>query len=367
MNCSKFFYLNVFVSALILYGCKPENKENTPDQAESRRLLLTNLADNIIMPHLNKMKSEMAKLGDAIATFEQNPSAENLTAAQNQWVSTYTQWQYVNAFNYGPGERPIFGMMLENVGTWPVNVNVVENRITAGDYQFEDFRRDSRGLLTIEYLLFGPQAFDKFVNGAYAANRLAYLKAVFKHSADWINAANDGWTSYRNTFTSDLGNAVGTPLSMFYNEFVKSFESLKNFKIGVPAGKRAGQTQPEPQRVEGYYSGLSTLFIKTHFIAITNLWKGVGADGVDRFGLDDMLTNVTGGPQLKTQTLQQIDAVNNVNSKLLENVRFSDLINQNTAQVNELFAEYQRMTRFLKSDLSSVLGIMITYSSGDGD
>ena len=309
----------------------------------------------------------MTKLGSAIAAFEQNPTQENLTAAQNQWVSTYTQWQYVNAFNYGPGEKPIFGMLLENVGTWPVNVNVVENRIAAKDYQFEDFRRDSKGLLTIEYLLFGQQAFDKFVNNDDSANRMAFLNEVFKHSADWIKAANDGWASYRNTFTSNLGNAVGSPLSMYYNEFLKSFESIKNFKIGVPAGKRVGQIQPDPQRAEAYYSGKSTLFIKTHFLAITNMWKGIGADGVDRFGIEDMLDNVTGGPQLKTQTLQQIDAVNSANSRLPENVRFSDFITQKPTQVNELFDEYQRLTRFFKSDLSSILGIMITFSSGDGD
>jgi hypothetical protein len=31
------------------------------------------------------------------------------------------------------------------------------------------------------------------------------------------------------------------------------------------------------------------------------------------------------------------------------------------------FDELQRLTRFLKSELSSLLGISITYSSGDGD
>ena len=36
-------------------------------------------------------------------------------------------------------------------------------------------------------------------------------------------------------------------------------------------------------------------------------------------------------------------------------------------QLERLFAELTKHTRFIKSEMSSLLGISITYASGDGD
>jgi uncharacterized protein len=43
------------------------------------------------------------------------------------------------------------------------------------------------------------------------------------------------------------------------------------------------------------------------------------------------------------------------------------LVAQNHPTVDALHTELQKHTRFFKSDMSSLLGIAITFSSGDGD
>jgi hypothetical protein len=45
----------------------------------------------------------------------------------------------------------------------------------------------------------------------------------------------------------------------------------------------------------------------------------------------------------------------------------SELIRSNPQALVALHTEMQKLTRFIKSEMSSLLGISITYSSGDGD
>jgi hypothetical protein len=45
----------------------------------------------------------------------------------------------------------------------------------------------------------------------------------------------------------------------------------------------------------------------------------------------------------------------------------STAISNDFNRVDEVHTELLKLTRFYKSDLSSLIGIAVTYSSGDGD
>lgn len=359
--------LITYVIGLLFLGSCKEDENNSGTGNFDRKLLLENLADNNIIPNWAKLKVKTDSLETAIGIFTQSPTGTTLTNARAAWVSAYLQWQHCNAFTFGPAEKPIMGTVNENLGTWPTNIAVVEERIIKADVNFDDFRRDSRGFLALDYILFAPGALDSFVNSAAAYNRKNFLQKVTANIKTWVDDINTGWAAYRNEFVNNTGKAAGSPTSNLYNEFVKNFEGVKNFKIGLPAGKRAGQTQAEPKLVEGYYSGLSVLFLKEHFKALENIWRGVGTDGQNRTGFDDYLLTVTGGTQLKTETEAQIAAVNLSIQAIATNEVLAALVVSDFARVDSVHTEFQKMTRFFKSDLSSLLGIAITYSSGDGD
>lgn len=354
------------IVTLALTGCKKSTDGDT-DTAYNRQLLLTNFAENIITPRWEKMQLSTDSLAKAITTFKQNPSQANLANCQKKWVSTYTQWQYCNSFNFGPGEKQILGTVNENIGTWPIKVNTVEERVIAGDFNFSDFRRDSRGLLTVEYLLFSNGAVDSFTTSTNTAKRFAFLEGVTKDVKKWVDDNTREWKTYKTTFIENTGKSAGSSTSVLYNEFVKNFEALKNFKIGVPAGKRAGQTQPEPQLTEAFYSGMSIIFFKHNFESVEKMWRGVTESGNDNDGFDNYLLNVVGGEALKNETEKQIIAIKNINNTLDNDTKFSGLITSDAAKVNAVYTEYQKMMRYFKSDLSSLLGTAITFSSGDGD
>ena len=96
-------------------------------------------------------------------------------------------------------------------------------------------------------------------------------------------------------------------------------------------------------------------------------WKGLALDGTSIRGFRSYLETVPGGTDLITQTLAQDASINAALDALSDSESMSELILTDPTRLETLHTECQKMTRFLKSDLSSLLGIAITYSSGDGD
>ncbi|RMG59394.1 MAG: hypothetical protein D6722_22345, partial [Bacteroidetes bacterium] len=114
-----------------------------------------------------------------------------------------------------------------------------------------------------------------------------------------------------------------------------------------------------PGRVEAYFSGQSGALLLAHFEAIVLVWEGAGWAAY--------LETVTGGPELVASTRPQVEAARQALAPLATGASLADRIRQDPASVETAFSELQQLTRFFKSDLSSRLGISITYDSGDGD
>ncbi len=179
-----------------------------------------------------------------------------------------------------------------------------------------------------------------------------------------VNAWNG---AYYTEFIGNKGTDAGSSTSQCYNEFVRSFESAKNFKLGLPLGKRPGQIQAEPQLVEAYYSGKSLECLRLHLTAIENIWYGRSKSGQDGVGFREYLEKVEGGPALIISTETQLAALRTALAAVSDTPALSVQITNANPQLETLYTEFQKMTRYFKSDLSSLLGIAITFSSGDGD
>lgn len=359
------------ISILVLAGaCDRQN--NVDGDRFDRKALLQNFADNLILPAYLHVQTEVFALRVAVQAFEANPNETTLIALQQQWVAAYTQWQYVNAYNFGPaGEAGLNKSLVEEVGTFPVSATKIENALVLGTWNLNDFNRDARGFLAIEYLIFGENQDNAAVLAAFAnsAFRIQYLQELSENIRQRITAVRSEWTAgYAQNFVENAGTDVGSSTAQMYNEFVRSYESLKNFKLGLPLGKRTGQTQSEPLLVEAVYSGQSLPMLKAHFTAIEDIWYGrsssVGQDGI---GFRAYLEAVEGGNALIISTENQIIALKAALNAVPESPALSQQIVGNPAPVEALYIECSKMTRFFKSDLSSLLGIAITFSSSDGD
>lgn len=342
-----------------------EDKSATFD----RTAFLQNMANTIIKPNFAALKTKTDALDLAVQKFAAESNDANLVATQTAWEDAYTIWQHCNAFNFGPAEFPVFGTLNENIGIFPVNTTKIEDNIKNNNLSFDNFFRDTRGFLALDYLLFDLDGNTKVLAkyGTAANIRKQYVKNVSADIKKKVDEVNTGWATYSNTFLANNGTDAGSSTSYLYNEFIKSFESIKNFKVMLPAGKRVGQTKAEPEKVEAYYSGKSVKFLKEHLKAIENIWLGRTIDGKDGVGFEEYLSSVTGGKDLITSTKTQLLAVNTAINTIPTTTRLSQTIEKDLSLVDKAGIELQKQTRFFKSDMSSLLGIAITFSSGDGD
>jgi len=358
------------VGLLLLAGCKGEGTDpEVPDY--DRAPLLTNYADNLIIPAFNKMETEASNYLTRVEAFTANPDPFTLTDLQNAWLPLARIWQKARHYNFGPADNS-FGTLAENIGTWPVDTDLVQIYIEAQDTTLANFDRDTRGIVTLEYLTFGQGSTETIVgyfSGTEGAWARAYLRAVARDVLNQVSTVREQWENgYRDRFVNDLGTSAGSSTSELYNNFVLSYEGLKNFKVAVPLGLRAGQTQVEPGLVEAFYSGNSLELVKLHFEACTNIWEGISnVDGSNGLGFREYLESVTGGPELITGTEEQISNVETALNALDTDTPFSEQVAASTIEAEALSIEMQKMVRFFKSDMSSLLGISITFDSGDGD
>jgi hypothetical protein len=356
------------ISLGIFWACENDSKD--PDNKFDRKAMLENFADNLVKPAFLDLQTQVSTLKMATDNFTQNVNASNLTAAQTAWENAYISWQFANAYNFGPaGEEGTRKGLIEEIGTFPVSSTKIENAITNNNANFNDFNRDARGFLAIEYLLFDLNNDNAKISNDFASqNRKNFLSGAVNNLKSRVDEVVTAFnTTYINEFINNAGTDVGSSTSKFYNEFVRSFESIKNFKLGLPLGRRPGQIQAEPQLVEAYYAGKSVKMIKNHLTAVENIWYGRSKNGTDGIGFKEYLASVEGGNALISSTETQLIAVKNALNAIPETPRLSTQITSNFAIVDNLHTELQKHTRFFKSDMSSILGIAITFSSGDGD
>lgn len=336
----------------------------------NRTLMLTDMADNLIIPAYTQLQTSAEKLEESVSIFANNPSLANLEMAQQDWINLYTDWQWATAFNFGPaGEEGLQKSLTEEIGTFPISESKLELILQSGTFNLNDFNRDARGIFALEFLLFDIGNNQESLVAAMAnENRKNFSLALIQNIRTKVEVVNNAWTgSYKTFFISNNGSDAGSSTSSLFNEFVKSFEGLKNFKVALPLGLRAGQTQTEPTKVEAYYSGQSITGIRQHWLAIKAIWYGTGRNGNEGIGFYEYLKEVAGGEDLIVATEQQLAIVDGKLAGLSTETSFSQQIETNKLPLESLSIELQRQTRYFKSDLSSLLGIAITFASGDGD
>ncbi len=363
----KYSILFVFLFHII-WACT--SNSSTPESTFDRNKMLENYANNLIKPAFVDLQNQITTLKNNADAFVQNANAQNLSNLQNAWENAYTAWQYANAYNIGvASEQGLQKSLWEEVATFPITASKIENAITNNNANFSDFNRDARGFLAVEYLIFSLNDDNTAIlttfNNPNRKNFLTNAIQSIKSRVDNVlNAWNGGFTS---EFVQNNGTDVGSSTSLLYNEFVKSFEQIKNIKVGLPLGKKSTQGQIFPDKVEAYYSGKTLKMLTNHITAIENIWRGKAKNGNVSLGFKDYLANVEGGNALIGATETQITAIKNALNNVATSPRISFQIQNSPTNFDNLYVELQKNVRFFKSDMSSLLGIAITFASGDGD
>ena len=370
-NTMMAFAAFLLLSCAVVTSCKKKNTDPDGNSSFDQKAMLTNYADNLIIPSYQAVAGSINEFQTAVSTFEQNYSVQNLEAIQQKWDVLYTNWMWANGYNFGPaGELGIKKRLIEEVATWPIDTMGVQTKISSLDTSFSDFSRDTRGLLTIEYLIFDAQLSTAQIVAKFQAdaNRVAYLTALANKVQAQLGEVLTQWLNgYRNSFINNTGTSVGSSVSILYNEFVRGYEGIKNFKLGIPLGKKAGQTGTEPNKLEAVFARKSASYLQENLKAVESNWFGKSRGASDGSGWKEYLESATGGENLVSQTLTQQANINQAVASINQSTSLYDQINTASIPLDNLYTELQKQTRFYKSDMSSLLGISITFTDADGD
>lgn len=363
----------VIISTLLVafYSCKKEEK---PAPEFDRGLMLENVGNAIIIPAYENLDNKAQEMDSAVIRFTAAPDLANLVKLQDAFIEAYLAWQDVSLFEFGPAEQLL---LRANTNTFPADTIQIGSNISSGTYNLAAVSNlDAKGFPAMDYLLFGTAAgnnaiLDKYSSDADSAKRKKYLKDISKEIRSNVNSVYNSWVpgggNYIHTFINNTGTNVGSSLGLLVNQLNYDFELLKNYKIGIPLGKKTLGT-PLPEKTEGYYSKRSAQLAVAHIKAIENTYSGRSRSGTDGSGLDDYLVHLqaayNGGmlsDAIKAQLALTISKLQSIPDPL------SETIMNDPSVADAAYVELQKQVVLFKTDMPSALGVLITYQDNDGD
>ena len=364
----------------INYSTEAQKDNNSCEYQDFDKFnLLKNLSDNYITPSLSAYNDKINTLNNDILSFTSNPSINGLSIVRNSWEEAILNWQDIAFLDFGPSE---YILLRSQTNTFPIDTTELKNSIISGTWNFQNSTfNDSKGLQAIDYLLFKPGYTDTdlityFQSDSNATN---YLKSISEDLLININYVTEQWDLQKEDFINDFettsngysSNSQGSSISNIINALCLHYEFyVRRGKVGLPMGVFNGFSQQElPHLVECYYSGKSFQNAIRSISSIRKFINGSSYTANDNgLGLDDYMNFVNAelnSQQLSTVIDNQIVTIlyelDNYNNSL------SDEIMTNKSALSVSYGELQRLVPYIKVDMTSALGVLITYQDNDGD
>ncbi|MFT7196943.1 MAG: putative lipoprotein [Marinoscillum sp.] len=366
MNRNSKYRILIFLPLTLLLWLTSCDEDGSTNELDfDRKFMLTSLADGLIIPNFESLQTSVDNLSDATDDFIANPNEQELLLLREAWVLAVLDYQHCSAFGFGPANLPL-GPFSTVLAVFPVDESQIALNIENPDFNLiASFDRDVRGFYTVEYLIYGKEQTAEEIVLGFDQHRKDYLALIVLELKSIVDQIVTEWKgSYRSEFIDNEGTSAGSSISLLFNAFVKDYENIKNFKVELPAGLTAGQSNADPTLVEAYYSGISAELLQVHFTNIINIWSGKTREGQDLVSFEEYLSVVVGGDELVTQTRAAILDIERAISSLPAGELSANIEDDAVKNLRDVL---QANTANFKSSMSSLLGISITYSSGDGD
>ena len=353
-----------FTSILIflIFSCSSDNDDSSSEVWVQKSEMLTNWADNFIIPSHSTLLDNLVYLEGAGNSFTNLPNQQNLDSLRTVFINAYMSWQYVEMFDIGPAEESYYK---SKMNIYPTTVSRIEINIQNENTDFNNSNNYSaQGFPALDYLLYGIETSDELIISKYNTDSkyLSYLSEVINQMLQNTYPIIEEWGPYRNTFVNSVENTATSSVNKMTNDFIYYYEKgFRANKFGIPAGVFSGSTLPE--KVEGYYNkNISKQLALEAFQAIKTFYIGNGGVSLSQY-IDDVSSD--GYADLSTDILDQFDIAESLINGL-DNNFYNQIITDNN-KVLETYDAIQQGTILLKTDMLSVLQIATDYVDADGD
>ena len=369
--------INLVVALLLLDACgKNDTVENTPDDLYTsfdRKGMLTNQADNLIIPSFNHFLELTATLQASADNYTNSPTETSLEELQNEWKNTYLILKQCELFQFGAVDNGFYWSKLD---FWPVR------EVSVNDFINENELFDSeilatkgstlKGMPVIEYLIFdnntgNSKILNDFTIDEIASKRKSYLKGLcanLKGEAEKILA--EWQVNYRFTYMNNDAQGISGSINLTVNNMIQTINYIKDMKVGKPFGKKDGILYPE--EVEAFYSNQSIAAITNNLNGFENLFLGKSGSGNDGLGYDDFLNHLgakSGDGMLSDGIKGQITDCRN---KLADiEMPLQEAIVEQPEKVEAAYLSLKKLLILTQVDMVNNLGVTLTFTDNDGD
>jgi len=361
----------ISIIVLILASSCGGEEPGSSVSVEDQTALLTNIGDKVIMPAYQILKEESELLKSATTTFLAEKNTTNLESLRAALKDARIAWQRCNFLDFGPAST--LGLAA-TINVYPVDKDGIARNMMEGNFDLAGLSAaDERGFAAVGFLIHGEDLSDEDVLASFenTENREKYLVAVIDQIYNAVNTVFNQWSmddgNYLSTFKTNTGTSVGSSLGLLVNALTQSLErKTRDGKIGIPVGLRTLNV-PVPNAVEALYAGYSTELAVENLIAYQNLFTGVGTDpdarssGPGLFSYLDLLDNAS----LVTDITNEFAAVVANVATLSE--PFEEEVVNNPDPANRTIVSLQQLIVLIKSEMTSAMGISITFQDNDGD
>ncbi|WP_420428441.1 imelysin family protein [Algiphilus sp.] len=305
---------------------------------DARRMVLADIADNVILPTLRDLDADAAALATAVDAHASADGADDaaLTAARNAWLEASDSLQRAEVLQLGPAATsgtgdPQPGAMdiRDQIYSYPdSNDCIVDNSAFADEDVDASTRLSAKGMDALEYLLFfeGENTDCPPPDGVdLAASRASYAAKVARFTADQASLLRQEWEPSGDDFRGTFANAGDG--SMTYNRPQDALDALslalfyvekqsKDRKIACPTGIGASGLScpgPDVSRVEYPNARASGDALRANYETFRDVFQGVDGDmGIntllESIGREDLVQDLN---TALTAALDLIDRVEN--------------------------------------------------------
>ncbi|MBD2766556.1 imelysin family protein [Hymenobacter sp. BT664] len=364
------FALLLLLTAVGVFSCQKTSSGDPPSPNPSldRKALLTQWADSLVKPGYQRFNDKLDILSAKTAAFTTAPTTASLVEARQAWQAAYLEWQKVELFEFGPAQSV---SLRNHFNIYPTDAPGINQNISTGSYNFELATAiPQQGFPALDYLLNGVALNDAAIVQQYvaSANHRRYLTDVVAKMSQTFALVYAQWNgSYRDAFINNTGTDASSSLSRAINAYSLYYERyLRAGKVGIPAGVMTGTSRPE--KIEAYYlkGSLPLQLATTAHTTVQQFFNGRAGRPSLKSYLDALGAKDSRTGQLLTDILNNQFGVAFQRLNSLGPDLFPTMTARNADAV-ACYNEMQRAVRLIKVDMTSALGITVTYVDNDGD
>lgn len=349
-----------FALSFTVSSCVKKKKDDF-----DRTALLTNIGNSVAIPALEQFALAANLLKQQSDAFTSAPDAARLDSLQAAYQAAYVALMGVEVYDFSGTQD-----FRNSLNSFPCDTNQILNNISSGVYDFNTVNNlRAKGFPALDFLLYSKNATETlqwFTTSTNAVNARKYISDIVNELQVKAQSSVNTWKStYVNTFINANGIDIGSSVSLLVNDLSLTTERCRRERVGNSLGYVGfiSNGQISPLALEATYSRFSKELLVAHLQQMKELYRGKSGMGFDDY-LEQIGAEYDGAP-LSTTILNQFDVC--ISAAQNVTVDFNTALSTQKPAMENLFLELKKLVVLVKVDMSSQLGVVISYSDNDGD